>query len=555
MGFNSAVLDPWSQLAPGAIRKLPPGPTFLPDKSTTRPRAYVVDLPGHLQIRSTPAYEGLATTFGDWLVQERWRINQAFEEPTFKLAIILLDCGTPANKMISRKPAAGKAPVTPREDWRVHIAAKTRMFDDTRIGPLDDNSVVTDTELVLPGTPAPPKGAPPLPEGVFTYSDYLKNKDFKRLFYDIICRNLLENFAMEPDHTVILRGPNTAAKLENGVQSAADVNCKFRYKEADSVVGYYATLLSDFDVYIESADGDVLLALLMGCNSRLIPDAVFKSPADVNKCFKNRVFVIRGQWATYENSVVDINLLYYYFIMHGYAFAATHKVMDPKSHQLVEKYTARNPILDQVVLAVLSGDNDYVFGSLLPAIGTNTLFVTYLRCFAAFPEGLTYRHVTEAGYIGCYVDGTALWRFVLCCYHVLYPKLEFDINNLPYSLTKIREMLPDRYKENAPTVSRMRLMTGHLCWYMNYFANAAYRLEDYVDPMERRGSRSAWGWRVESVVKDEQGYNQSFWDENIDVEWIDKLIEPHYRAIEDKKTKLRPPQADPFKLISDQMMF
>jgi hypothetical protein len=546
MGFNTAVLDMWLQLAPGSIQKLEPGPTFLPDKSG-RARAYIVDLPGHMQIRSTPAHEGLATTCGDWLVHERWRINQAFEEPTFKLAIILLDCGTPANKSISRRPSSGKMPVNPKEGWRAHLAARTRSFDDSKTGPLDDNSVISDTELLLPGDPS-------AAEGTFTYSDFLKNKDFKALFYEIICKNLLENFAMPPDCTVVLRGPNTAVKLQEGVLGPADVNCKFRYKEADSVVGYFAALLYDFDVYVESADGDVLLALLMGCNTRLLPNAVFTTPAEVNKCFKNRVFVIRNQWAKYANTVVDINLLYYYFIMQSRAFTSLHKVMDPKSHRLVEKYAARNPILDQVVLAVLSGSNDYVFGSLMPQIGVNTLFVTYLRCFAAFPEGLTYRHVTETGYIGCYVDGTALWRFVVCCYKVLYPVLDIDINNLPYSAEKIREKLSDKFKEDAPTVSRIRMLVGHISWYMNYFANASYRQETHVDPMDRRGNRSAWGWRMENTVKDDCGYSKSYWDENINVEWIEELFEPRHRNINEKKAKLQPPRADPSKLISDQML-
>ena len=550
MGFESEVLKVWNSLVPGSTEYLQKGPTFLPEKKRGRSRAYVVDLPSHLQTRTTTAFEGQALTFGDWLTQERWRIQEIFNDPSFKIAILLLDCGTPQNKTVSRYAKSGKTPLTPKEGWRAHLAEKARTFDDRKMGPLDDTSVVADIDLPLPGEKTPGE------EQLFTYNDYLTNKDFKILFYEIICANLLQELILDGGRIVVLRGPNVALRFCDRVVSAPDENCKFRYKEADSVVGYFAAILSGYDICFESVDGDVILALLMGSNSRLNRGAIMRTVDDLDTCFKNRVYVIRGQYSPFANSVVDINRLYYNILLQSRAFAVTYRVVDPRTKQLTEKYVARNPILDQVLLAVLSGRNDYVLSSLLPQIAVKKLFVTYLRCFPAFPDGLTYKHITEAGYVGCYVDGTPFWRFVVSCYKTSYPTLKIDLNNLPYSLDRIREMLPEGSRAEAPTVDRIRMMVGQLSWYMTYFTNASYRVEEHPDPMERRRGRSMWGWKMERIAKDNYGFSKADWDENVDVEWIDELFEPgKQQTLKDKKPKMQPPRADPSKLISDQMMF
>jgi hypothetical protein len=554
MGFESEVLKIWDSLTPiakgrpRAVQTISQWPIFPVDKRDTKPRAYVIDMPAHMH------YQGKATTFGAWLTQERKIIQDVFSDLGCTLIVLLFDCGTPANKTLSRTATVGETPMTPKEGWRAHLAEKARGFDDMRVNPLDENLTIHDTDLNLPGQ-RKPKDAPP---GLFSHEDYLGNKDFKALFYEIICANLLETLTIDPNHVVILRGPGKALKLENGEITAPDENCKFRYKEADSVVGYFATLLKDFTVYVESIDGDVLLALLMGCNSRLLGGVPSLAPSCTgNSLFTNRVILLRNQRnPAWPNTIIDINLLYTSILTRAAWFKRQNALVEPITKEPIYKYVARNPILDNVVLGLLSGRNDYVLKSLLPQIGSTTLFKTYADSFGAYPRGLTYPHVIGTKYMGCYVDAVALIRFVICCYKARSSNLKIDLNNFPLSLKNIQENLGAKYRDEAPTLARMRMLAAHLSWYMTYFSNASYHEQTYPDPMKRENGASVWGWKMERTTQDEYGFVQAAWDEEVDIEWIDKLFEPGQQInLDTKVAKLKAPRADPTKLISDQGIF
>jgi hypothetical protein len=552
MGFESKVLEMWNVLTPitktrgHSIVKVSESPIYPVFKGDPRPSAYVIDLPGHMH------QKGTAKTFGEWLTQEHKIIQEIFDRTNCTLVVLLLDCGTPENKTMSRKAKPNFTPKTPPDGWRAYLAEKSHVYDDTRLGALDTERPVDDTALILPGKDRLDKTP-----GLFEYEGYMSNKSFKALFYEIICNNLLETLSINPNRTVILRGPNRAIKLENGMISSPDENFKIQYKEADQVVGYFATLLTDYNVYVESIDGDVILALLMGCNSRLLPDISFlPASCSANDMFKNKVLVLRNQRnPKNENTVVDINMLYQSMLVRAEWFKQYHKTIDPRTDEPVYKYAARNPVLDNVVLAVLSGCNDYVLPRLLPQIGVKTIFNTYNQYFPAYPNGLTYAHVSGSEYQGCYVDGMALIRFVLCCYKTHFPAIEISINNLPFSLKSIYNALPASAKVNAPTVPRLHMMIGHVSWYMNYFARAAYRVAEHPDPMERVQGSSIWGWKVERSTTDEYGFKQAAWDENTNIEWIDELFQPKDQlGVEGKKPKMKAPRADPTKLISDQII-
>lgn len=522
MGFNSDVISKaWRETMPDAFKTTTETPYMaLPNPRPSRNRTWISDQASWLYFLSSPFSNTAAKTFGDWLDQARARITHYLKDLSVHRIVIMLDCySDPAKRYLRRRDNSEKrdpegkvirkakpVPLTPPNGFRQFLIAESERYHDNleQSLPRTADGDLRDIDIVLPGT---------WPGSQFAFTNYLDNGDFKNHFFiPLVCRNLHIGLQVPYGKEVLFRGPNTAWLARNtGLVEPIPAPMKAQFGEPDAFVGYWMTLWPEDDFLVESSDGDVLTSLLLTSSLRQKPNHSGKAVLEQDHIFKNQVTLMRNQWdANRANTVIDINRLWLDMFQQCSALNCENLAQ------------IRNPIADQVVLAYLSGDNDFIDSTLLPKIGTISLFECYYVYILAWPTGLVLPHIVDGRYVGFHVDITALSSFIICCYQLVYKKLPLDHSDPEASLQLIRSRLAEVDIYTGPRMETVRELAVQLSWTLNYYSNGCYGVP-VPRSTERSKGRSKYGWIKDPATGDIVPTS------DVDTRWLLDITHPGWR--------------------------
>lgn len=537
MGFNSDVIKKaWRETMPDAFKTILEVPYMaLPNPRATRSRIWVSDAASWLYSLSSPFSVGTAKTFGDILDQMKARIGHYLKDNSVNRIVFMLDCYSDPAKRYLREQSRlqkngadgeiirkGKAvPQTPPNGFRQFLIEESVRYHDNQKQslPRTADGDIRDIDIVLPGT---------WPGSQFDYFAYLDNSEFKNHFLiPLICRNLHLGLQVPHGKEVLFRGPNTSWLLKSsGLEKAIPNEMLAQFGEPDAFVGYWMTLWPDSDFLIESEDGDVLTNLLLTSSLRQSPNHSKNATLDPDDIFKNRVTLMRNQWKSNRpNTVIDINRLWVDMYQQSSAL---------NCESLAQ---LRNPIADQVLLAYLAGENDYIDSRLLPKVGVMTLWLTYIRYIGAWTTGLVLPHIVDNEYVGFHVDIVALGSFIIYCYKSVYPKLDLTHTEPDRSFELIGQRLKQIDIANAPTKETVWQLAVQLTWTMNYYANGCYRMP-VPRSTERIGTLSKYGW----IKNPDTGAVEP--TQQVSVSWLHEATHPK-KKWEAGKPKVAPSTPSP----------
>ncbi len=574
MGGKSEVVDnTWAQLVPNAVSTVAEAPAcIIPGTPAGRKRLWICDIPGWLMSRSSPGRQK-ACTFGDWINNARGKIEFYFKDIMVDTVAVLLDCRSDPAKSIlrDRGTSSRPAPLTPSGGWEDHLIEYSRQYHDYAAS-FVGMAKFPELEILLPGDDEN--------ASKFTFAEYMQNRDFKYGFFiPLVCKHLLTaDYITLPNRTIIFRGKNTALGYCNGEIYDLPPELAIPYTEADCIIGKLAAIFKDHTVMVDAPDFDVLSNCLLTADLRLRQRA-FETPINldpkpslrkdstgketnttagdsdgsVNKLdlFTNQVFVVRGQWlrsrvfrrpaapkgakpppapkqgeepeeepAPIRNTVVDVNQLY----LGMHAMAA-----DLRAKYNVE---IRNPVGDQVLLAMLCGNNDYLDKSLLPKAAEAALFGAYFNYCRFFRRGLVANHIRDHKYIGYNVDVHALAIFIIAAYCRVYPKLAsgkstecIQFSNLVEDFQKIEERLTQAKVAYKPNINTARQLAVQASWTLDWYAGCCFGRIPSESTQRIRG-RSQYGWCMKTTLT---GSGQTVVaTEDVSVDWLINLTHVGY---------------------------
>lgn len=535
MGFNTGVInDVWIGLFPEAFQTLGEQPYLaLPNPNPARKRVWVCDIASWLYLRTSPftlSVDGvLAHTFGDWLDQARARIENYLKDISVQRVVLMLDSySDPAKRYLRDKKnqpkvnsegivikKASPVPETPPEGFRQFLIRESRRYHDLQKNSLPESpdGDLRDIDIVLPGD---------WPGSQYNFASYLSNSEFKNHFFiPLVCRNLHIGLRVPYGKEVLIRGPNTALLVRSDGPVAGQLPNELRVPigEPDCMVGYWMKVWPECDYLVDSEDGDVLTNLLLTSSLRQRPRHSQAEVLKPEEIFKNRVTLMRNQWdRTHpKNMVIDINRLWTDMFQHSSAMNSANIAQ------------LRNPIADQVLLAYLSGNNDFIDGGLLPKIGPVRIFTTYLNYLKAFPNGLTLPHLTNGRYTGFFVDMAALCAFVIYAHKTIYANIELDHTDAEKSFATIRKQMAKLDIPRVPDIKTVRQLAVQLTWTLNYYANGCYGTA-IPRSFERINKLSKYGWERIS----ESGAVVP--TRRVDSHWLLDITHPNWRPKEPTTT-------------------
>lgn len=385
-------------------------------------------------------------------------VQELIERPNLVGLVFAHDDETPAPKY-TRK-ASSEIPATPACGWPAHVAQWCQ---------------------------TPPTDSLPdfvIPEN---WEKYLQNRDFKKEIARHICDVVFNDIRVPDGRWLCVTGPNEYRRYRRGTQ-VLDVpeELKIQYCEGDYYCAYVAnTLCHDYNILIYSADGDTVLACLMGRHRLNLEGCDLQQKIDIQSVrFHNRVYVVQhwrdGKPLTY----VDINAMWRAINLHGLTIAATVGV---NFQNIVETYVA---------LMMLTG-NDYV--EKLPQISPE-------RIFAAFRLYILHIGVPLVRYD---TEGRRLWlncsgflRVVMAAYTLRYPSLHLNFSDVDASFKAITAVNQIPKTFSLATVWR-RL--ANVAWFAHYIlATQAGGLPDPGEALDEKG-RSLYGYRRLREGVDERG--------------------------------------------------
>jgi len=511
MGFETKALEELEELlGPGWYAKLSTEPVLKPVPGGKRKRVVIMDCPALLFLRTSKVLLGYAQTNRDLVQQLRSRVEAYLMQPDIVGVIVLFDCKAVPVKSISRHGTGGSTAETPFHDpsmaatatleqsmaaWAEYLSRSMQPTDDARStnlaepvphSPLDwelgpDDKVIKERQAADPSY------------AVKSHKQRLENKGFKYLEYTVCGENLLSSGLEVPEGKwVLVRAPNYTALREGDVFTAAKPELCVPFDEADAVVGYYAGLLRDFDIDVDSIDGDVIMVLLMGSWRRLKAQPNPNVPFSTES-FYNRVRVLRSQWHSFANSSVLINEM----------FLGLQTVFGVLRNHGIQW---ENPVISAAALMMLCGGNDYVDSAMLPDLGTATLFRAFFQECRAFGDQFIKSHLDPVhGMQAIVVNPVAFARFVICAYRVRYGDSNLPVEQPERAFAMLRQQNRKKLESNPPTLDSINVLCANLTWTLNKFAAPSYNRET-PDPFLQHAGRSVFGYVLPTLETDSHGH-------------------------------------------------
>lgn len=565
MGGDSAVITSfWAALMPDSVSYVAESPAFvIPNAPPGRKKVWLCDLPGWLMSRSSPTLQGRAYTFGDWLNHCRAKLEFYFKDIEVETVVAFLDVRSdPAKGILRQKDSDGSetpsVPITPPNGWETYLIEQSRQYHD-HAASFVHQETFPPLEILLPGEDDNSQGK-------FSFTNYMANRDFKYGFFvPFICKHLLKDFVIGAGKTVILRGKNTALGFRDGAVFDLPEDLVIPYTEADCIIGKYAAIFKQHTVYVDSPDFDVVSNCLLTADLRLLkrafetridlePNPALRENSTVTRgandgstnkydIFTNQVYVVRGQWPTRrpgpaapkaqgkanskgaedtddkaagKNTVVDINQLF--LGIHAMA-ADLRKTYNVK---------IRNPVGDQVLIAMLCGRNDYIDKSLLPGIGSAAMFNGYFGYCRYFPSGLVTNHMRDGRFVGYNVDVVALSLFVRAAYASRSKELgkAVKFSNAVDDFHAIGVQIARNKAIARPNIDTMRQIAVTATWTLDWYSRCCYD-QTPSESTERVAGRSKFGWTWRQVpLSNRQEVVQT---SDVSIDWLLKLTHPEYR--------------------------
>lgn len=588
MGGESAVITSfWASLMPDSVSYVAESPAFvIPNAPPGRKKVWLCDIPGWLMSRSSPTLQGRAYTFGDWLNHCRAKLELYFKDIEVETVVAFLDIRSdPAKGVLRQKDDSASekpsVPLTPANGWESYLIEQSRQYHD-HAASFVHQETFPPLEILLPGEDDNSQGK-------FCFTDYMANREFKYGFFvPFICKYLLKDFVIGAGKTVILRGKNTALGFRDGVVFELSEDLVIPYTEADCIIGKYAALFKQHTVYVDSPDFDVVSNCLLTADLRLLkrafetridlePNPALRENSTVTRgandgstnkfdIFTNQVYVVRGQWPTRRpgsaaakapgkngktnangaedtdakstgtNTVVDINQLF--LGIHAMA-ADLRKTYNVK---------IRNPVGDQVLLAMLCGRNDYIDKSLLPGIASAAMFNGYFGYCRYFPSGLVTNHMQDGRFVGYNVDVVALSMFVRAAYVSRFRELSKTVlfSNAVDDFRAIGVQLARGKATCRPDIAIIRQLAVTCTWTLNWYSICCYD-QTPSESTQRVAGRSQFGWTWhQTPLSNKQEVVQT---SDVSIDWLLALTNPEYRpecatnpALVKAKPKLQAPR-------------
>jgi len=526
MGMDSAALKMLERLGFGCITDLGVGFYRAPGRADSRKHIILIDGPSYLQRRSSSLMDGYALTVGQLVNQIQAKVQHYLLDSAVEAVLFLFDCGTPKNKTIFRKEKVGQTPETPFADrsmaatatlqqgmaaWAAKLLRDIVPFDDARADDLTMKIAASELDFQLPLDRKEVKSRQEANPAyvAYSYEDCLSNKAFKRLLYDIVARHLLRSLIVPDGKWALVRAPEYAELREGTEQKQPRAELLRQYEEADAILGYFAGLFLDHDVYVDSADGDAVSCLVLGSWARLRAATNDKEPLHAGS-FVNNVYVLQNQWASnYGNRLVDINRLF----VKANLLLSVYKRPEYGVHW-------KSPIVSLFAIIMMCGSNDYYNDRVMPDISTDTLFKTLLLHSSAFGNTFLQPHLDrESGYHHIVVNPDAFARLFVCCYRQRYNDTTLPVTDLKAALAELKKWDRAALRDKLPTEDQVYVAAANLSWALSYFSASSYRCKP-PDPFEQYEGLSIWGYTLERSGPNEYGHAKAAQASKVHVKYL-----------------------------------
>lgn len=436
-------------------------------------------------------------TIRDLAVAHIDKLKLHLGRPEVERVLFRYDLKTPPMKSVTRRPDSG-TPETPyhllsagfsgSEQQRAAAAWRVRLSRDQDTSDSDGLRTSSRTVNDAGNFKLPPNKTEVSRNGTeaekrtnYTYEDCLKNSHFKRWIIKELARLILDMIEIPARKSLIIIGPEICAeKTEAGIAEPSDAYL-YQYMEMDNSVGYFAAAHAEqYDIDIDSEDGDTVITALLGSHLRMRPGS------DVKHCgeaFINGVRLLRNQWVgNRETTIIDINNLYFTLQYAHAALAKTHKVV------------IENPIGNYALIAFLGGC-DYVLPSMLQGVSKTVLLNTYFTYFPVFAQKLASDHIAKPSSVT--VDPDSFARLICCCYRNVRGKTKLDlpVDDLVRTCQILHES--DTRKADAspyPTVPSVRALLGNVAWTLTYFVSGSVRTALLPDGLTKLYHQPLYGY-------------------------------------------------------------
>lgn len=421
-----------------------------PDIPDDKPTVVVVDAAG-LIYRKEP-------TLGRLAQRSVAYVQELIERPSLAGLVFAHDDETPAPKY-TRK-ASSETPATPAEGWPAQVAQWCQT--------------------------TPTDGFPdfPIPE---RWDKYLQNRDFKKHVAQYICDVVFNNTRVPEGRWLCVTGPNEYRRYRRGTQVLAmPEELAVPYYEGDYYCAYVANALChDYNMLVYSADGDTVLACLMGRHRLNMDGLDMHQKIDINSIhFHNHVYVVQHWRDGNPLTYVDVNAMWHAINLHGLSVAATVGV---NFQNIVETY---------VVLMMLTG-NDYV--EKLPQISPKNILAA-LRLYILHIGVPLVRYADDGRRL--LLNCSALLRVVMAAYTLRYSPLQIDFADANTSFEAIAKMskMPKDF-----SIANVWRRLANAAWFTHYIlATQAGALPDPGETLDASG-RSLYGYRRLSEGTNDRG--------------------------------------------------
>ena len=491
-------------------------PTKLPD-GTTKPVCVVIDAAGWLFKTYSFSNNRPAKTIGDLADVQIEKLNLYLKNPAVASVLFLFDRKTPYIKTVSRRQD-DSTPETPfhlvasgftgNEEqraaaaWRILLSQNRDATDRDGLR-LSGTGTTSTRSFVLPPTKSTLSQQGPNAAGVdaagakrteFAYEECLKNRHFKRWLSKELSSLILDAIEVPEGKSLIVSGPDMCVQKSNGQIDKPGEKYRYSYMEVDNAVGYWASVLAEeYDVDIDSEDGDCVITGLLGCHLRMRPG---HSVMGTDRAFINRLRLLRNQWTGQrsQTTVIDINNLYT-------ALQYAHCALG-KQHNIV----VHNPIGNYALLA-FAGGCDYVDGGMLQGVSKTVLLKTYFTYFPLFAQTLVSSHIDNPSQVTVNMDAFA--RLILCCYQNVRGKgkLGIPVDNLTEGCRILRENDNRTSGRPYPTPASVRVLAGNICWTLTYFASGSVRTARLPDGLTQVGGLPVYGYTSTATDANSYGFN------------------------------------------------
>jgi len=468
-------------------------------------RIIVVDGPGILQYRNwfapTEKYKSehiYAQSVEDLceVVTKRMEYLMGMENVTGLL--LLMDKNPPATKLAKSDRRNNNTPITPLQlvkgenrtrlelgtrAWQAWFEANPFIAEDTTKNDANGNPYYNwklpdsrpNKEQIKNGYNG---------QGPF-YEDYLRNKDFKRLLYSLICRGVHRRISTDParkQFVVVQCTDYIKVKKSDGTSALVSEELNLDYGEVDTSIGYWIEHFNSrgFDVICESDDGDVPLCALLASDQRIV------GPRDniLSVAFTGSAYVVQCRWRKSVTRVFDINAYWRSIHLTFGALAQYHNVH------------IANCIGTYTLLSMLGG-TDYVRS--FPGARVKTVLTAFFQFFPDILANgpLVGNHWQDPQGFEIYYD--TYERLVMAIYtKVRGNSVKFDFDDPETSLNKLVDSRTDL------DIERIRTTYANALYCIRYFVQSAYRMP-MLDGFLEIDGQSVYGFVMTNPELDNQG--------------------------------------------------